>query len=122
MRRHLIRMAAAGIVGVLRAGKAGLRQALAGAETGLRILGILAAGLVLWAAVDFDGLFVTFHRVFFSNDLWLLNPREHLLIMLMPTPFFVWYVKQIALGCWPILALMLLLPLGYWKIFHKQEH
>ena len=81
--------AAAGIAGVLRAGKTGLRKALAGAETGLWILGILAAGLVLWAAVDFDGLFVTFHRLAFRNDLWLLDPRTDLLIRLMPLPLFV---------------------------------
>ena len=99
-----------------------MKAAVKGAAVGSYLLLGLLLALAVWGAVNFTGLFVTFHRVFFSNDLWLLNPREHLLIMLMPTPFFVWYVKQIALGCWPILALMLLLPLGYWKIFHKQEH
>ena len=41
------------------------------------------------AAVDFDGLFVTFHRVAFRNDGWLLDPRTDLLIRLMPEQLFV---------------------------------
>ena len=48
-----------------------------------------AAGLLLWAAVSFDGLFLTFHRVAFRNDLWLLDPRTDLLIRLMPSALFM---------------------------------
>ena len=65
-----------------RAFARGLLRGLAGA-------GLLAAALVAWALADFDGLFVTFHRVAFSNDGWLLDPRTDLLIRLMPTNFFV---------------------------------
>lgn len=35
------------------------------------LLGIAAIGIA--ALVDFNWLFVTFHRVFFSNDLWILS-------------------------------------------------
>ena len=49
----------------------------------------IAAILGIWAVVDFNGLFVTFHRVAFRNDGWLLDPRTDLLIRLMPTAFFV---------------------------------
>ncbi|MBQ8074276.1 MAG: DUF1461 domain-containing protein, partial [Clostridia bacterium] len=55
----------------------------------LRGLGAAAAVLVLWAVLNFDGLFVTFHRLAFTNDLWLLNPRTDLLIRLMPEEMFV---------------------------------
>ena len=41
------------------------------------------------ALIDFDGLFVTFHRIAFTNDGWLLNPRTDLLIRLMPESFFI---------------------------------
>ncbi len=60
-----------------------------GILTGLRIM--LGALLVLlgWALIDFDGLFVTFHRISFTNDGWLLNPRTDLLIRLMPQRFFI---------------------------------
>ena len=83
-----------------------LRGLLKGAAAGAYVLLGVILALAVWGAVNFTGLFVTFHKVFFSNSLWLLNPREHLLIMLMPTPFFVWYAKQIALACLPIFALM----------------
>jgi integral membrane protein (TIGR01906 family) len=67
----------------------GRRDFLRGAVYGM--LG--TAGIVLifgtWAAVNFNGLFVTFHKVAFRNDGWLLNPKTDLLIRLMPTAFFV---------------------------------
>ena len=60
-----------------------------GILTGLRImLGALLI-LLVWALIDFDGLFVAFHRTAFTNDGWLLNPRTDLLIRLMPLRFFI---------------------------------
>ena len=56
---------------------------------GLLAAGFAAAALLAWALVNFDGLFITFHRVAFSNDGWLLDPRTDLLIRLMPESFFV---------------------------------
>ena len=55
------------------------------------MLGIAGIVLILgtWAAVNFNGLFVTFHLVAFRNNGWLLNPRTDLLIRLMPTAFFI---------------------------------
>ncbi len=52
------------------------------------LLGVLAVFLA-WALADFEGLFVTFHRVSFTNDGWLLDPRTDLLIRLMPESFFM---------------------------------
>ena len=48
-----------------------------------------AAGLLAWGLVDFDGLFVTFHRIAFTNEGWLLDPSKDLLIRLMPVEFFI---------------------------------
>jgi len=56
---------------------------------GLRILLAAAAVLAVWAVTDFDGFFVTFHKVAFTNDGWLLNPRTDMLIRLMPEEFFI---------------------------------
>ena len=83
-----------------------LRGILSGLAAGAYVLLGLILALAVWGSVNFTGLFVTFHKVLFSNNLWLLNPREDLLIMLMPTPFFVWYAKKIVLGCLPILVVM----------------
>jgi len=64
-------------------------------------LGVLAAltALAVWGAVDFEGLFVLFHHLSFTNDLWLLDPRTDLLIRLMPTNFFVHYAALLG-GTW----------------------
>jgi uncharacterized membrane protein len=49
----------------------------------------IAAFLEVWAVVDFEGLFVTFHRVAFPQGGWVLDPRTDLLIRLMPVSFFI---------------------------------
>ena len=45
--------------------------------------------LLVWGLIDFDGLFIAFHRVAFTNEGWLLDSRTDMLIRLMPTPFFI---------------------------------
>lgn len=57
------------------------------------------ACLTLLATVDFDSLFILFHRIAFTNDLWLLDPRTDLLIRLMPIGFFISYAAIIG-GVW----------------------
>ena len=56
---------------------------------GLAAAGVIASAAVLWAVIDFDGFFTAFHRIAFTNEGWLLNPRTDLLIRLMPTNFFI---------------------------------
>ena len=56
---------------------------------GLGILLAVLAAFLVWALADFEGLFVTFHRVAFTNDGWLLDSRTDLLIRLMPESFFI---------------------------------
>ena len=92
-----------GLAGRLRwiAAAAALLSAAAGAVLRLRrdftggmLAGLCGAaavftGITVWSLADFDGLFVTFHRLAFTNDGWLLDPRTDLLIRLMPVNFFV---------------------------------
>ena len=63
------------------------------------ILGILALVTIvaMWAVIDFDSIFVLFHRIAFTNELWLLDPRTSMLIRLMPTNFFVEWVVLIGI-------------------------
>lgn len=51
-------------------------------------LGITAllAGII---STDFTKYFIIFHKIFFTNDLWLLDPRTDLLINIVPEPFFM---------------------------------
>lgn len=72
-------------IGIRNHRKAFLSGMIAGFVSG----GLVLAGVLVWGIIDFDGLFVTFHKVAFSNDGWLLDPRTDMLIRLMPTPFFV---------------------------------
>ena len=53
--------------------------------------------LALLAAMDFDRLFILFHQIAFTNNLWLLNPQTDLLIRLMPTQLFIDYAQIIGI-------------------------
>ena len=44
--------------------------------------------LLAFAFSDFTELFTRFHEIAFTNDLWLLNPAEDLLIRCLPEQFF----------------------------------
>ena len=54
--------------------------------------GLVTLGLVVFvglvALVGFDRLFLSFHLVSFSNDLWQLDPRRHYLLVMFPQGFF----------------------------------
>ena len=63
--------------------------------------------VAVMAAIDFDSLFVLFHRLSFANDLWLLNPRTDLLIRLMPIGFFTTYAAILGVSWLMLIALML---------------
>lgn len=58
---------------------------------------LLVAVVGILAAIDFRALFWRFHELFFTNDLWLLNPDTDLLIRLMPLRFFIITVLEIGL-------------------------
>ena len=88
-----------------------------GMLTGLCAAGILFAGIAVWALVNFDGLFVTFHRVAFTNDGWLLDPLTDLLIRLMPVDFFV--SLGIRIMIWILAAGIILFCTG--KSIHHAE-
>ena len=53
------------------------------------ILAIPLGAFAVWAAVDFDGAFTFFHRLLFTNDLWLLDPNTDLLIRICPSTLFM---------------------------------
>ena len=47
---------------------------------------LLALGIAIYT--NFDAFWTTFHHIFFRNDLWLLNLRTDILIMIVPPDFF----------------------------------
>lgn len=64
------------------------------AETLIRIryvmpflLGLMAVIGILFAT-DFNKYFTIFHELFFSNDLWLLDPKTDIMINMVPEVYF----------------------------------
>ncbi len=58
----------------------------------------------VWAAVDFNGAFTFFHRVLFTNDLWLLDPATDLLIRICPASMFM--AMGLRIGLWSLAAVV----------------
>lgn len=55
----------------------------------LAIFGFIIGFILLFCLIDFDGFWTNFHHIFFpNNDLWLLDPRTDILIMMVPSQFF----------------------------------
>lgn len=68
-------------IGGRNAVKRGLLAGVAGSAVLLLFLGVLAL-------TDFESAFIAFHKLFFTNDLWLLNPETDRLIRMLPEEFF----------------------------------
>jgi integral membrane protein (TIGR01906 family) len=60
------------------------KMALGGGALTIALL--IIVGIV--ALVNFDWLFLGFHRLFFGSDTWILNPATDYLIMMFPEGFF----------------------------------
>ena len=58
------------------------------------IMGLLGIMILF----DFNKYFTYFHLIFFTNDLWLLDPETDLLIQMLPEEFFIDIAKQIGLS------------------------
>lgn len=46
--------------------------------------------LLLFLAVNFDSMFVSFHQIFFNNDAWIFNPATDPIINALPQDFFMY--------------------------------
>ena len=62
---------------------------------GIFIITTVGAGFLFFS--DFNKYFTLFHEVFFSNDLWLLDPSTDLLIRMLPEGFFFDMVARIGI-------------------------
>lgn len=80
-----------------------------GMKLGTAIFFIAAAAIAAYFIFNFSTAFVQFHLIFFDNDLWLLDPRESLLINILPEGFFFDVVKKILAVYLPGVVLLLLL-------------
>ncbi|MGV8146453.1 MAG: TIGR01906 family membrane protein [Alkaliphilus sp.] len=58
---------------------------------------------------DFNRYFTYFHYIFFTNDLWLLDPKHEVLIQMLPLNFFIGTTIRIVVYYMIILVLLSLL-------------
>lgn len=67
---------------------------------------ILLSILGVFIALDFNKYFTYFHQIFFSNELWLLDPMTDLMIQMLPEEFFIGMAKNIGLSFFLYLAII----------------
>lgn len=82
---------------------------------------LLIIFLGLWAVIDFNSLFIVFHQLLFTNDLWLLNPLKDRLIQLMPLDFFVQYAKTLILSYLLLLGFLFTAAVAATRIFSPKK-
>ncbi len=81
---------------------------------------VLAVGL--FALVGFDSLFLLFHQVSFTNDLWQLDPRTDYLLIMFPQGFWFDATMRIAFTTIAGAALLVSVSSGYlWFISRRQD-
>ena len=59
---------------------------------------VLLLIFILFGMIDFNYLFVKFHMLIFTNDLWILNPTTDNLINLFPERFFYDFFQKVMLN------------------------
>ena len=110
-------LAGAALLWILRDRKdkgSALRIFCRGMLLGTGLMLVLAALLGVVLATDFSNAFVTFHHIFFDNDLWILDPRVDMLVNIVPEGFFFDTAARI-LGLF-LGALVLLCGLSLWYL------
>ena len=79
------------------------------------VLTVATIGVIVYILLQtqgFDALFVRFHEVAFTNDLWLMNPETDILIRMMPGMLFEQAGKEIlrrGLICFMVTDILLML-------------
>lgn len=92
---------------------AGIREGLRSVGKATIVLIAAFALLALLIAANFSKAWYTFHTLFFSNELWLMDPEKDLMIQMLPEPFFFGMVKQIGLVM--AVGLLILASLAFLK-------
>jgi len=86
---------------------------LTGGLCAVSIIVLLAVGVMHQVSAGaFETLFVKMHEMLFTNDLWLMNPAEDILIRMMPQPLFEQALATGANQALRMLAIVLLMLLA----------
>lgn len=85
------------------------REVATGAGLTLALMLVLGVGILL----DFSGLFLQFHLISFTNDLWQLDPSRDYLIMMFPEGFWADAARYIALATFGMAVTLFGASAGY---------
>ena len=66
-----------------------------GYKTGVSFLLLIIVCIAILAIIDFNAFWLQFHYLFFTNDLFLLDPNTEILINMVPEQFFTDLVFRI---------------------------
>lgn len=80
----------------------------------------IGAGLLFMT--DFTKYFTLFHELFFTNDLWLLDPATDLLIRMLPEGFFMDMVVRIGIIFLILMAIVLIISIAMLKCRKNKEN
>lgn len=86
------------------------------------IIAAAAGILAIAASIDFNACFIVFHKLFFNNDLWILDPAEDLIINILVEPFFADMALKIALYCAAVLAVIVITGAGIYLSDKKRRN
>jgi len=81
---------------------------------------VLVVAIGLYAVIDFSAFWTAFHHVFFTNDLWLLNPNTDVLIMMVPEQFFFDLVTRIIIRFVSVFAVLSIAAFVGLKLYRKR--
>lgn len=56
---------------------------------GAMMIGVVVLGLGVWMTIDFNSFWNAFHMLFFTNDLWQLDPNNSVMINMFPLQFWL---------------------------------
>ncbi len=82
---------------------------------------IVSIFFIIVFTTSFDVFWDYFHKIFFTNDLYLLNPKTDFLIQMMPLSFFVTMSKRILLSFYISHAIILILARIGVKYYGKKN-
>ena len=109
---------------VLRAKKADFRRLVPlGYLQALFVYLILAAILGVAMSIDFTSCFTLFHKLFFTNNLWIFDPETDYMIRMLPEGFFSDMVIRVGVIFIVLLAVPGVAAVVYnWKWKKERNH
>lgn len=98
--------------------KVRLKALCGGCLWGYASFAAIAAAIGAWFLIDFYSLWAAFHKLFFTNELWLMHYTDRM-IQMMPEPFFYNIIIDIFL-LFAVFAAAMLAAAGAYLIFKKR--